>query len=47
LWNSETGKVLEEMDPQLFPNLEQDFKNYLIEAFGHLLIRQWGEKEKE
>lgn len=47
LWNSETGKVLEEMDPQLFPNLEQDFKNYLIEAFRHMLIRQWGEKERE
>ncbi|MEK4876977.1 MULTISPECIES: MerR family transcriptional regulator [Paenibacillus] len=47
LWNSETGKVLEEMDPHLFPNLEQDFKNYLIEAVRHMLIRQWGEKEKE
>ncbi|MFC3745130.1 MerR family transcriptional regulator [Paenibacillus sp. GCM10012306] len=46
LWNSETGKVLEEMDPQLFPNLEQDFKNYLIEAFGQMLIRQWGEIDR-
>jgi DNA-binding transcriptional MerR regulator len=47
LWNSKTGKVLEEMDPHLFPNLEHGFKNYLIEAFRHMLIRQWGEKEKE
>jgi DNA-binding transcriptional MerR regulator len=47
LGTNETGKVLEDLDPQLFPNFEPSFTNYLSEALGHLFRRMWEEKMNE
>jgi len=44
LGTSEAGKVLEELDPQLFPNFEPSFTNFLSEAFSHLFRRLWEEE---
>jgi DNA-binding transcriptional MerR regulator len=42
---SETGKTLMEME---FPsNFQPDFKNYLLEVFGHLIIRSKEEKAND
>jgi hypothetical protein len=44
---SEMGRMLGEMDPQLFPNFEPGFMNYLSEALGHLLSRLWEGRRNE
>ncbi|MFB9753005.1 MerR family transcriptional regulator [Paenibacillus hodogayensis] len=45
LGTSETGKMLGEMDPQLFPNFEPSFTNYFSEAMWHLFRRMWEENQ--
>ncbi|MDR9748573.1 MerR family transcriptional regulator [Paenibacillus taichungensis] len=47
LATNETGKVLKDLDTQLFPNFEPDFMNYFSEALVHLLRRMWEEKMNE
>lgn len=47
LGTSETGKVLGDLDSQLFPNFEPNFMNYFSEALGHLFRRMWEEKMNE
>ncbi|MEK8129473.1 MerR family transcriptional regulator [Paenibacillus filicis] len=47
LGTSDTGTVLREMDPQLFPSFEPGLMNYFSEAIWHLFRLMWEEKGDE